>query len=163
MLKKFAALALLMSLPALSAGNSQAAEKGNEMKAVNEIASRFVDAWNKHDMAALAGLFAEDAHFVNVVGTWWKNREEIRKAHEFSHRTMFKESRLSGEAASTRFIRPDVAVMHMKWELEGMKSPAGKPVPRRQGILMFVASRESGEWRIQAAQNTDIIPEAQPK
>lgn len=163
MLRNLVASVLLMSLSAIVAGKGQAAERKNEVKTVNEIASRFVNAWNKHDMAALAGLFAENADFVNVVGTWWKSREEIQKAHEFSHSTMFKESRLTGEATSTRFIRPDVAVMHMKWELEGMKSPDGKPVPRRQGILVFVASRESGDWKVQAAQNTDFIPEAQPK
>ena len=48
-------------------------------------------------MAQFAQLFARDADFVNVVGMWWKNRQEIEQAHAHSHATFFKNSRLSGE------------------------------------------------------------------
>jgi uncharacterized protein (TIGR02246 family) len=35
---------------------------------VTRVVNAFADAWNRHDMEALAQLFATDAEFVNVVG-----------------------------------------------------------------------------------------------
>jgi uncharacterized protein (TIGR02246 family) len=54
---------------------------------IEALAAGFSESWNTHDMARFAGLFAPDADFVNVVGMWWKNREEIEKAHAYSHST----------------------------------------------------------------------------
>ncbi len=118
---------------------------------------RFVPAWNSHDMAALARLFAEDADFVNVVGIWWTSRGEIERAHQATHRTMFRSSVLSGRIASLKLIRGDVAVVHFAWNLVGALTPDGQPVPERKGILVFVLSQEAGAWTIRAAQNTDIV------
>lgn len=142
---------------------SIAATKGETAdKVAEKITHQFIHSWNKHDMKALASIFAEDANFVNVVGMWWKSREEIQKAHEFSHGNMFKDSHLTGKPASVQLLRPDVAVIHMTWELEGMRTPGGKPVPKRQGIMIFVAVRTGDVWQVKAAQNTDVLPEGQP-
>jgi hypothetical protein len=42
-----------------------------------------------------------------------------------------------------------------------MRGPDGKVVPRRQGILTFVATRESGDWKVRTPQNTDRLTEGQ--
>jgi len=118
---------------------------------------RFVTAWNAHDLGALAGLFAADADFVNVVGIWWRSRKEIEAAHVATHQTFFKTSSLSGRVASVKLLRPDVAVAHFVWELSGSRAPDGRPAPLRKGILVFVLSREGDGWTIRAAQNTDIV------
>lgn len=128
------------------------------MTRATDIAGAFVDAWNRHDMNALAGLFADDADFVNVVGMWWKNREEIFQAHQFSHGNMFKDSRLEAKATSLKLLRPGVASLHMTWELVGMKGMDGSPVPPRTGILVFIATEDNGRWTVRTAQNTDIVP-----
>jgi len=118
---------------------------------------RFVSAWNQHDAGALARLFADDADFVNVVGIWWRSRQEIEGAHAATHRTLFKDSTLSGRIASVKLLRPDVAVVHVAWSLKGSRTPDGQPMPERTGILVFVATREGEGWTIRAAQNTDIV------
>src|SRR5688572_20242345 len=84
-----------------------------------EVAAAFVDAWNRHDMRALAALFAEDASFVNVVGLWWKSRGEIEAAHAHAHATIFRDSRLDGGVASVGHLRPGVAAVHVAWQLTG--------------------------------------------
>ena len=61
-------------------------------------------------MKAFTELFAEDAEFVNVVGLWWKGRDEIRKAHEFTHAKMFKDSQLTISEASVRFPADTIAI-----------------------------------------------------
>lgn len=145
----FASAVLLFSV--------QAAAQPSTDGQVRETAAAFVSAWNSHDMERLASLFAKDAQFVNVVGTWWKDRAQIEQAHVASHKTMFKDSKLSGSVTSIKYLRPDVAVAHMPWQLTGARTPTGKPVPLRKGILMFVLTREQQGWTIQAAQNTDVV------
>jgi uncharacterized protein (TIGR02246 family) len=124
-----------------------------------EIVVRLTDAWNRHDAAALAALFAEEADFVNVVGMWWRTRGEIEAAHAEAHATFLKDSHLGGEVASLKLLRPDVAVVHVRWQLSGQLEPDGsKTGATRHGILVLVLTREGGGWRARVAQNTDIQP-----
>lgn len=39
-------------------------------------------------MRAFSQLFAANAHFVNVTGSWWKGREAIEKNHAYLHGTI---------------------------------------------------------------------------
>lgn len=124
-----------------------------------DVAQEFMDSWNRHDMAAFAALFAEDANFVNVVGTWWTSRKEIEAAHAVTHATIFRQSRLAGEAAVTPLARGLVA-MHVKWELTGLVMPNGAGGGRREGILLLILEERRGRFWIRIAQNTDIVPGA---
>ncbi|MBX6421547.1 MAG: SgcJ/EcaC family oxidoreductase [Nevskia sp.] len=124
---------------------------------VTQVVHAFAECWNRHDMNAFAELFAPDAEFVNVVGLWWKGRDEIKKAHEFTHATMFKNSRLTITDVFVRFPVASIAIARSRWVLEGHVSPEGAPLPPRTGILLSVLARSSGVWSIIDAQNTDII------
>lgn len=124
---------------------------------VTQVVHAFAECWNRHDMNAFAELFAPDAEFVNVVGLWWKGRDEIKKAHEFTHATMFKNSRLTITDVSIRFPVASIAIARSRWVLEGHVSPEGAPLPPRTGILLSVLARSSEVWWIIDAQNTDII------
>ncbi len=124
---------------------------------VTQVINAFAKCWNRHDMDAFAELFAPDAEFVNVVGLWWKGREEIRKAHQFAHETMFKHSRLSISDTSVRFPVPSIAIARSRWVFEGHVSPDGSALPARSGILVNVLAGATGAWLIIDSQNTDII------
>lgn len=124
---------------------------------VTKVVQAFATCWNLHDMDAFAELFSEDAEFVNVVGLWWKGRAEIKAAHEFTHQTIFKNSRITIAEASTRFPVPGIAIARCRWKLEGHVTPAGAPLPERNGVLLSVLRQEGGRWFIIDAQNTDII------
>ena len=121
------------------------------------IPGEFADAWNRHDMKSLAALFTEDAKFVNVVGMWWKSRDEIEAAHAATHATIFKHSRLSFEPARVMELAPGVAAVHARWELAGQLDPDGRPSGPRQGVLLFVVTSGEQGWRVKVAQNTDIV------
>ena len=124
---------------------------------VAQVVQAFADCWNRHDMNKFAELFAPDAEFVNVVGLWWKGREEIKKAHELTHATLFKNSRLAIGDVSVRFPVDGIAIARSRWVLEGHVSPDGAPLPARKGILVNVLSGGPGGWSIIDSQNTDII------
>lgn len=128
-----------------------------EVTEVTRIVEAFAGCWNKHDMNAFAELFAPDAEFVNVVGLWWKGRAEIKAAHEFTHQTLFKNSRLTLAEVSTRFLTPQIAIARCRWNLVGHVTPEGTPLPERNGILLNVLRQQGGKWFIIDSQNTDII------
>lgn len=125
--------------------------------AITAIAQAFDTAWNRHDMTALAALFAPDADFVNVVGMWWKNRAEIEAAHRHSHATFLRDSVLRGKVEKVKFLGPDIAAVHVLWELSGQIEPDGSVGQPRHGVLLFVMARDNARWLIQDAQNTDIM------
>jgi uncharacterized protein (TIGR02246 family) len=124
---------------------------------VAQVVQAFADCWNRHDLNAFAELFTPDAEFVNVVGLWWRGKEEIKKAHEVTHATMFKNSRLTLADVSVRFPVEGIAISRSRWVLEGHVSPEGAPLPVRKGILLNVLSRSPAGWSIIDSQNTDII------
>ena len=124
---------------------------------VTATVSSFAEAWNRHDMTAFGQLFAVDAEFVNVVGIWWKGRDVIQGAHEFTHSTMFKNSRLTLEATEVRFPVKGIAIARSKWLLEGHVTPDGAALPPRRGILLNVLVQSADGWKIIDSQNTDIV------
>ena len=69
--------------PAKAATNGLS--KGDD-QAVRKIVAGYEEAWNAHDMEALAKLFREDAEWVNKVGMHWRGRDEIMVAHTASIR-----------------------------------------------------------------------------
>jgi uncharacterized protein (TIGR02246 family) len=93
-----------------------------------------------------------------VAGMWWKGRAMIQTMHERSHATRFKDTTLVETSTTVRTVSPDVAVLHIKWELSGERDAEGKPAPIRHGIMQVVAVRQAEGWRILAAQNTNAMP-----
>ncbi|WP_441286750.1 SgcJ/EcaC family oxidoreductase [Sorangium sp. KYC3313] len=143
--------------PAIAA----AAPDAREQHALGEqLVAAFNDAWNRHDMDAFAALQAEDADFVNIFGMWWHGREEIRANHVGIHKTVFAKSRLASVRVETRFVAPDIAVVRWAWELTGVVTPDGQPVPDMQGILVHVARRAGDRLQIVTTQNTQATADA---
>jgi uncharacterized protein (TIGR02246 family) len=124
----------------------------------DDAATAFAEAWNRHDASGLADLFSSDANFVNVVGLWWKNRDEIEKAHRATHDTIFRNSRLDGKVSSVVELGADIASVHFTWTLNGAFAPDGSPARTREGILLLIVQNGPSGWRIKVAQNTDIVP-----
>lgn len=128
-----------------------------EVSEIRRVVEAFTESWNRHDMNAFAELFSADAEFVNVVGLWWKGRAQIKAAHEFTHQTIFRHSRLTATEVSVRFPAPQLAIARCRWKLEGHVTPEGAPLPVRSGILLNVLRHEGSKWLIIDSQNTDII------
>lgn len=118
----------------------------------------FAQGWMVRDAKALAGLFVDDADFVNVVGLWWHNRQDIEKAHDYGLRTFFKTSEIIAGRTSVRYLGEDVAVVHVRWKLTGQADKGGSVLDPRKTVMMFVVQKQADGWIAVAAQNTDVIP-----
>src|SRR5512140_1514389 len=118
---------------------------GSEETALAELVADVEDAWNAHDMRRFAARFAEDADFINVRGWWWRGRDEIERRHALLHETMFGESSMSLELASTREVCRGVVLAHVRWRMVGHEfgGPDQTSEPRT-GIWSWVVRDRGG-------------------
>ena len=96
-------LVACLSLPADS--QSKQISLAEATKQVNQISDRFTDGYDKHDAAALAGLFTPDAVMVLPSGAPFKGSEAIKQAwanffagpgKNFTHESTVDDVRLLG-------------------------------------------------------------------
>ena len=146
----------LLSFVAL--GGTASAAASEDESSIRQVQVSQADAWNRHDAAAYAALFTEDGDCVNVVGWWWKGREQIESKLKAAFAFVFHESQLTITDTAVRFLSPTIAVAHISWTMTGAKVPPGMPEPK-QGIEIQVLQNKSGHWLIQAFQNTNGVPE----
>ena len=137
-----------------------AAQPTTDAKAkIANIVAAFTDSWNRHDMRALAALFAEDADFVNVIGMHWRGRVEIEARHVDVHRTIFRNSTLRTLDYSLRLLSPGVVLAHIRWEMTGQEEIHGAfSADARQGVITGVFVEQEGRWLIAAFHNTEFVP-----
>jgi uncharacterized protein (TIGR02246 family) len=151
-------VALISAVATARAAEPPQPDQSQQSTAVQAVAAALVDDWNRHDMKRFAGLFTEDAQFVNVIGLWWRSRAEIQEQHEALHATRMRNSHLVETETAVHFLRPDVAVVHIRWELTGDTGMDGVTLPMRRGVMSLVMVRAERTWHIASAQNTDVIP-----
>lgn len=141
------------------AGAATAAVPAEEAK-IAELQQRQADAWNEHDINAYASLFTADADVINVLGWHWESRAELIEKLGRGFAFIFANSELTITDVKVEFVKPDVAVAHVRWTLTGALSPtgSGSDVPQ-QGIQTQVLVRRAADWRISHFQNTNSVPE----
>ena len=117
-----------------------------------DIPARFQDAWNAHDMDAFGRLFHADASFVNRFGTYWRGVAQIVAGHARIHASVYSDSTLENDAPDIDPISDDAAILHFWSRLTtGEAHPAGPHAI--DTMIMAVATRRDGEWRIQSLEN----------
>ena len=131
---------------------------------VKSVVASLAESWNRHDMAAFAAAFAENADFVNVIGMHWQGRQEIEAKHTATHRTIFRNSVLQIVDVTVRFLNPTIALAHARTELRGAESLREPVAPEvRRTLLTCVLTKDADRWSITAAHNTDIVPVVWPE
>jgi len=140
---------MLVSLQVSSAQTPHDSSK--DEAAIRQIVQQIQDGWNAHDGKAFAAPFAADADYVVVNGMKIKGREAIEKGHIGIFTTIYKESHNVATVKGIRFLRPDVAVAHIEWNLE--VSPGGH---KGRAMNTMVLTKDGGKWSIAAFHNTPI-------
>jgi uncharacterized protein (TIGR02246 family) len=69
----------------------------------------------------------------------------------------FKDSTITPLQTTTRFLRPNMAVVHWSWRITGDNNPDGSPRPPRFGMMTLVAEKKHGDWLVTVGQNTNAI------
>lgn len=127
----------------------------NDEKAIRQASASFVAAFNKHDAAALAALWAEDGVSVDPDTG---ERVSGRKAIEATLKKSFADgdkSELQVQIESVRIISPDAAIE------EGTSTLVRPGQPPERSTYSAVHVKRKGKWLLSSVHETDL-PEPPP-
>ncbi|MDG3008086.1 SgcJ/EcaC family oxidoreductase [Paludisphaera mucosa] len=144
-------------------GSPQPGAKGlskDDDQAVRKVVAGFTEAWNAHDMEALAKLFRDDAEWVNIVGMHWHGRDEIMAATTAFHQTIFKDNSHQLDAVETRYIAPSVAVVVATETADSFTTPDGEVRPKARDRLTYVLVKGPEGWKIAHGHNVVVDEDA---
>jgi uncharacterized protein (TIGR02246 family) len=150
-MKRVTLLILVMlglSAQPLSAQNSSAGDEA----AIRDNVKQMETGWNTKSGALFAKPFAEDADYVVINGMYLKGRAVLATAHQQIFDTIYKDTTVSLTVKQIRFLRPDVAVVHVNAHREGPTKELTS-----NAILTLVMTKEKQGWTIAAFQNTQVL------
>jgi len=134
-----------------------AQEKNSKMSkdeaAIRANVEQMAKGWNMKSGAEFAKPFAEDADYVVVNGAHIKGRAANAAGHQQIFDTIYKDSRNAGTVKQIRFVRLDVAVVHVEWNLSFKVNGEEQ---KGHALSTMVMTKEKGKWSIAAFQNTAI-------
>ena len=122
--------------------------------AIKLIIKNLADAWAAGDGKKWADQFTDDVDYTVWNGRYLTGREENRRGHQQLFDTIYKDSTINPEIIKIRFLRDDVAVVHLKsGNRKNGKQLEDVPLVRP----LLVLSKEQQKWRIVVLQNTPVI------
>lgn len=134
-----------------------AQEKNSKMSkdeaAIRANVEQMAKGWNMKSGTEFAKPFAEDADYVVVNGAHIKGRAANAAGHQQIFDTIYKDSRNAGTVKQIRFVRPDVAIVHVEWNLSFKVNGEEQ---KGHALSTMVMTKEKGKWSIAAFQNTAI-------
>jgi uncharacterized protein (TIGR02246 family) len=117
-------------------------------KAVGGVVKAYCEAWNAHDMKALAELFVDDAHWINIVGMHWPGKRAVVTGHAAYHQTFFRTTGVEMAGLEIGEISPDVAAAVILLKVDPFTPPDGITRPSSEDRLSPVLTKRSGRWLI---------------
>lgn len=151
-MKTLVLMTMLMLGFSMQPMQSQDSRAANEA-AIRESVKQLETGWNTKSGAVFAKPFAEDADYVVINGMYIKGRAAIQTAHQRIFDTIYKDTNISLTVKQIRFLRPDIAVVHVNGHRDGpTKDLTG------DAILTLVMTKEQQGWIIAAFQNTSVAP-----
>jgi uncharacterized protein (TIGR02246 family) len=144
-------------LPKIAFAESpQVKDQANEERAIRELNAAVEAAWNKHDAPVMDQAFVEDCDLVNVFGEWISGHDKLVKIHTALFAGPLRDSYQRMNVEKVRFVRPDVAVVHVRHHNTDRD---GKVLAGDEGAMgTVVFAKERGKWWIIAGQNTIVRP-----
>lgn len=120
--------------------------------AMRESVKQMETGWNTKSGALFAKPFAEDADYVVINGMYIKGRAAIESGHQRIFDTIYKDTNLTLTVKQIRFVRADVAVVHVDGRRTGPAKEAAQ-----DAMLTLMMTKEKQGWVIAAFQNTAVV------
>jgi uncharacterized protein (TIGR02246 family) len=130
--------------------------------AIRKVIIQMTEAFNAHDARAATSMYTPDADLVTVRGEKYRSVAEMEQGLASIFATRAKNAKLTTVSASVRFIRPDVALVHVTNELSGLVSPDGQTLSAHKELSIRVFVKDGGVWRVAAFHNTMLQPFGAP-
>jgi uncharacterized protein (TIGR02246 family) len=139
-------LALMLTLQSVAGAPDSSAT------AIEALAQRYVDAWNRADASGIASLYVDDGDLITPDGTWVHGHASIQAFYASVFKRGYAGSRSGMEVKVSRNVAPGVVVVDGTWFIENAHSPAGAPAPKEQGVATLIAVETSAGWRVSAVR-----------
>ena len=153
LLTALAAFALCVFTASAQEAGAMKARAGDEA-AIRENVRQMEAGWNTKSGALFAKPFAEDADYVVINGMYFQGRATIERAHQQIFDTIYKNARVSLSVKQIRFLRPDVAVVHVNSHKDAPENEREFVI---DAMVSMVMTKDKQGWRIAAFQNTQIV------
>lgn len=154
-------LVLMLTVAAVAAQEkTKVSDTSRDEAQIRANVEQTAKGWNVKSGADFARSFAEDADYVVINGMTLKGREMIGKAHQEIFDTFYKNSSVEVAVQKIRFLRPDVAVVHVTSLL---KVTENNQTQTGRGIITMVMTKTGDKWEIAAFQNTSVREEQPQK
>ena len=125
----------------------------NDSTAIKKVLADQYGAWAAGDAAAFVADYAEDATVI-MPGSYRRNKDEIRRSMTQSFATFLKDSKVTDEIQSIRFLEDDYAIAVSK---AGILFPGETEVPANRYVYAtWVLQRRDGKWLVESYHNSPV-------
>lgn len=155
-MKKFISVISILVFTAIGLSAQEKVKVSDTAKdeaAIRANVEQMAKGWNAKNGAEFAKPFAEDSDYVVINGMHIKGRAANAEGHQRIFDTIYKNSTLAYTIEQIRFLRPDVAVVHVSASLKVMQ---GDSTQNHNARITLVMTKNKGIWEIAAFQNTGI-------
>jgi uncharacterized protein (TIGR02246 family) len=149
----------------------KAAPQAEDDRALRALVVRCEAAWNAGDARAWSINMAEDVYLTSALGDRYNGRDLLESGHRYVFDTIYKGSKITLTVEAIRFVRPDVALVHLHQRLMSRLPPGAAASTARQRMMSdemhetqarasLLVVKDGGTWQVLSFQNTTI---ASPK
>ena len=133
---------------------AQQTDTTKNKEAIQQLVANYENAWNRHDSKGLADNYDTNATWVNWFGAYYIGKKDIQDHYEAVHTTYFKTSHYYSRAIEDIiFVKPDVAISHIRTGLTGDARFPGQKFEFRRTIVL---TKQGSTWLILAGQNAKL-------
>ena len=151
---------LIISSPVISQSKTDEAE-------VKKLVNELHDAFNSHDFTTLKVNSTDDVSWVNIVGMWWKGRDQVVGAHTAVFDKIFNGVKFEEKEVAFRAVSGDVILVNVIHHVGAFYPPDGvdhgnNKRPAIDNNLQLVYVKQNGKWLLSAGHNTEVQPGTVP-
>lgn len=156
MTKSISLLLSLMLLTLTSTPDAKAqGSPARDEQQLRDMIMTMQTGWNTRSGQTFASVFDSVHDYIVINGIYLSGitPEANAQAHQQIFNTIYKTTDLTLKVDKTRFIRPDLALLH----LLGATYEQGKSVPTHPtAIITMLAEKKNGTWKVISFHNCDI-------
>ncbi len=149
-------LMVLVIISTRSFGQEDIIYNTKDLNDLKSLPDKWEKYWNKHNMDSLSTMLTDDVDFVNLAGVWLKGKTASIELLRLVHQTTFKSSVWTTDSVKIRYIKPDLAILHIGWGLSGEVDPDGSNRKPRHGIFTWLVIKEKEQWMLLEMDNVNI-------
>lgn len=147
---------VLVIISTRSFGQEDIIYNTKDLNDLKSLPDKWEKYWNKHNMDSLSTMLTDDVDFVNLAGVWLKGKTASIELLRLVHQTTFKSSVWTTDSVKIRYIKPDLAILHIGWGLSGEVDPDGSNRKPRHGIFTWLVIKEKEQWMLLEMDNVNI-------